>query len=181
MMLKPNDSWNWYFDDPNKALMLDLGDDMLFKVNLSAKLLANTVYTDCDFTVEDATAFQTFKEIVCNFELSTPRQAELVLNCIAAKRFHKPVQPKSWFFDPKGEGYTPEEGDIVRLTNSHNQGYFMVIEVCENASLCAFIEMGEFKLDVTKSLNLGEPIKVMHNRMECANHRFAQQPIALVS
>ncbi|EGU57677.1 hypothetical protein VITU9109_22691, partial [Vibrio tubiashii ATCC 19109] len=33
-MLKPSDKWTWYYDDSEGHLMLDLGDDMVFKTNL---------------------------------------------------------------------------------------------------------------------------------------------------
>jgi cell division protein ZapC len=180
-MLKPRDTWNWYFDNPSQALMLDLGNDMLFKVNLPKKSLVDCAHKQAFFSVEDASSFEIFKEKVSLLELCQARQAELVLNCVAAKRFHKPVQPKSWFFQPQGEGYTPCEGDIVHLLNSHSDGYFIVIEVCENASLCTYIEQQPFLLNGTKELQLGQPIKVMHDRMQCANQAFNQQLIALVS
>jgi cell division protein ZapC len=179
-MLKPRDTWNWFFDEQHDALMLDLGSDMLFRVNLPKKLLVECAYTSSDFTVDDASAFQAFKERVSNLNLTEPRQAELVLNCVASKRFHKPVQPKSWFFDPQGEEYLPNEGDIVHLKNGYGEGYFMVIEVCENASLCTYIETDDFMLDGRKGLTFGDPIKVMHNRMVCANQVFEEIPVALV-
>ena len=179
-MLKPSDTWMWFFEERENALMLDLGNDMLFKVNLPKKLLVDCAHTDNEFTVDDASAFQTYKQQASLLDLSKPRQAELVLNCVAAKRFHKPVQPKSWFFDSQGEGYVPNEGDIVHLHNRYSEGYFMVIEVCESASLCAYIEQNDFLLDGKKSLSLGQPIKVMHDRTLCANHNFAEMPVALV-
>lgn len=180
-MLKPRDTWNWFYDEQKNALMLDLGSDMLFKVNLPKKHLVDCAYTDTDFTVDDASAFMAFKESVTNLNLSEPRQAELVLNCVASKRFHKPVQPKSWFFDEQAKDYLPNEGDIVHLKNSHGEGYFMVVDVCENASLCAYIENDEFPLDGRKVLKFSESIKVMHNRMVCVNHLFEVLPVALVS
>lgn len=179
-MLKPNDTWTWFFDEREGALMLDLGNDMLFKVNLPSKLLVDCAYTENDFTVDDASAFQTFKEQASLLDLSLPRQAELVLNCVASKRFHKPVQPKSWFFEPSIDGYLPQEGDIIHLHNRYSEGYFMVIEVCETASLCAAIEQEAFLLDGSKSLGFGQPIKVMHDRMMCANQIFTNMPVALV-
>lgn len=36
-MLKPSDTWIWYMDESENSLMLDLGDDMVFKTNLSRK------------------------------------------------------------------------------------------------------------------------------------------------
>lgn len=179
-MLKPQDTWNWFYDELQNALMLELGSDMLFKVNLPKKLLVDCAYTNSDFTVDDASAFQAFKECTSNLNLSEPRQAELVLNCVASKRFHKPVQPKSWFFDSQDGYFLPKEGDIVHLKNGYGEGYFMVIDVCESASLCALVENTDFVLDGRKVVKFAEPIKVMHNRMVCANHVFEELPIALV-
>ncbi len=180
-MLKPQDTWNWFFDERENALMLDLGSDMLFRANLPKKLLVDCAFYEADFSVDDASAFQIFKGKASRFELSEARQAELALNCVAAKRFHKPVQPKSWFFEPQGDDhYCPDEGDIVHLKNQYGEGCFMVIEVCENASLCALIEPEEFVLDGNKELRFGEAIKVMHNRMICANQTFGVVPVALV-
>ena len=113
--------------------------------------------------------------------LSEPRQAELSLYCVAAKRFHKPVQPKSWFFDCLSDGQiAPEEGDLIRLTNSLSEGFFIVLEVGECASLCASVSLDGFALNGSKSLQFGQAIKVMHDRLTVANHLFHAQPIALV-
>ncbi|WP_413284452.1 cell division protein ZapC [Vibrio sp. MA40-2] len=179
-MLKPRDTWNWFYDEQEKALMLDLGNDMLFRVNIPNKLLVDCAYTDTDFTVDDASAFQEFKQRASKLELSEPRQAELTLNCVAAKRFHKPVLPKSWFFDLQEADYVPCEGDIIHLKNRNGEGYFMVIEVGDNASLCALVENEPFILDGRKELKFGEAIKVMHNRMARANHLFNSLNVALV-
>lgn len=104
-MLKPSDTWIWYMDESENSLMLDLGDDMVFKTNLSRKLLVECAMGQNNFTVDDASAFQTFKDQISLLGLSEPRQAELTLYCVAAKRFHKPVQPKSWFFDHQDGTY----------------------------------------------------------------------------
>ena len=61
-MLKPSDNWTWYYDDAGEHLMLDLGDDMLFKTNLSRKLMVDCALGVNEFSVDDATAFQTYKE-----------------------------------------------------------------------------------------------------------------------
>ncbi|WP_456297362.1 cell division protein ZapC [Vibrio sp. AK197] len=180
-MLKPNDKWTWYYDDGEGYLMLDLGQDMVFKTNLSRKLIVDCAEGVNEFSVDDASAFQTYKEQVSMLPLTQPRQAELVLYCVAAKRFHKPVQPKSWFFDSQSDGsYVPEEGDLISLTNSYGDSHFIVLDVGENASLCASINLDECALNGSKTLKFGEAIKVMHDRMLCINHQFLVQPIAMV-
>ncbi|WP_117235479.1 cell division protein ZapC [Vibrio maerlii] len=179
-MLKPSDTWKWYFDETTESLMLDLGNDMVFKTNIPHKMLVDCAKRDSDFCVDDASSYQTFKETISFLGLSEPRQAELALYCVAAKRFHKPVQPKSWFFDAQGQEYKPEEGDIVRLVNQHSLGYFIVLEAGESASLCTYVDLDEFHLSGSKSLAFGDSIKVMHDRLACANHILQSQPIALV-
>ncbi|MGL5654735.1 MAG: cell division protein ZapC, partial [Vibrio sp.] len=92
-MLKPSDKWSWYYSDREGYLMLNLGADMLFRTNLSRNLLVDCAFIENHFTVDDASDFQLYKEQIVSLPLSEPRQAELALYCIAAKRFHKPVQP----------------------------------------------------------------------------------------
>ncbi len=180
-MLKPSDKWTWYYDDAEQHLMLDLGDSMVFKTNLPRKLIVECAIGINEFCVDDASAYQTYKEQIALLGLSEPRQAELALYCVAAKRFHKPVQPKSWFFDcQQSDESAPEEGDFIHLTNNYNNGYFIVLEVGESASLCASVNLEAFELNGIKSLSFGQAIKVMHDRMQPANHHFNVQPIALV-
>ncbi|MCW8333775.1 cell division protein ZapC [Vibrio paucivorans] len=180
-MLKPSDKWTWYYDDREGNLMLDLGQDMVFKTNLSRKLLVDCALAINEFSVDDAAAFEIFREQLSYLSLSEPRQAELTLYCVAAKRFHKTVQPKSWFFDGLSSGdESPKEGDLIRMRNAHSDGYFIVLEVGESASLCACIDLDGFNLTSTKSLVFGQAIKVMHDRISVANHEFLSHPIAMV-
>lgn len=184
MMLKPSDKWTWYYDDTEQHLMLDLGDDIIFRTNLSKKLIVDCAIGINEFSVDDASAFQTYREQISFLNLSEARQAELTLYCTAAKRFHKPVQPKSWFFTPVIDGgYIPQEGDFVQLSNDHNDGFFIVLEVGDNASLCALVCTDDFMLDGMKLLEFGQAIKVMHDRMSNANSVLTQglHSMALVS
>ncbi|CAM3835934.1 Cell division protein ZapC [Vibrio aerogenes CECT 7868] len=158
--------------------MLDLGDDMLFRTLLPRKVLVTCAFASSQFTVEDAADYQLFLESLDGLNYSGPRLVELVLNCVASKRFHKPVQPKSWFFEPRSADFTPKEGNIVQLTNQFNQGRFIVLDVGENASLCLSAELEPFILSPGKELVFGQAIKVMHDRMECVNS--GSQKIALV-
>nr|WP_257973527.1 cell division protein ZapC [Vibrio parahaemolyticus] len=152
----------------------------MFQTNLSRKLLVNCAFSKNEFTVDDASAFQTFNERIRCLDINEYRQAELTLYCVAAKRFHKPVQPKSWFFDAQSTGHEPEEGDMVFLSNRYSEGVFIVLEPGEASSLCAYVGQEEFILDGHKTLQFGQPIKVMHDRMVCANHLFVMAPMAMV-
>ena len=145
--------------------MLDLGEDMVFRVNLPYKVLIDSAFDKCKFSVDDATAYQMFVEYISFLPLSEPRKVELALNCVAVKRFHKPMLPKSWFFETQAEGHLPEEGEIVSLKNDLGEGHFIIIENHECASMCMLVDMDSFALNPIKYMAFCEPIKVMHNRM----------------
>ena len=179
-MLKPRDNWTWYFDDKENRLMLDLGEDMLFKTNLCRKRLVDHAIDVNTFCVDDATSYQVYLESLSCLDLSQPRQTELALYCVAAKRFHKPVQPKSWFFD---EGYFDNqaaEGDIVTLANANGKGQFIVLEVNDGVCLLARVSLDGFLLREGKTLAFGEPIKVMQDRIAGTFHAKLNPTIALV-
>ncbi len=180
-MLKLSDTWNWYYDHSKSALMLDLDDGMLFKANLKTKDLIPCAFQTNQFSVEDAQAFHTFRDSIATLPLSEPRQAELNLNCVAAKRFHKPVQPKSWFFDAGVGVGQPQEGMLVQMTNEHNSGFFIVVEAGDNASICALVDLESFSLNAHKSLGFGDMVKVMHDRMTEIEFVEVAAPISMVS
>ncbi|CAM2944549.1 cell division protein ZapC [Vibrio rarus] len=180
-MLKLNDTWNWYYDDENASLMLEISDDIVFCSNLARKVLVEAAFKPQKFSVEDADIYHLFQDSVKGLPLSIPRQAELVLKAVAVKRFHKPVQPKSWFFDTQSQGYHPMEGEVVELQNQYNTGYFMVVETSDTASIVVSVNSDDFYLTGSKSLSFCQPIKVMHDRMRSANALFCQSHIQMVS
>lgn len=166
IMLKPSDTWTWYYDNKAQSLMLDLGMDMVFCVNLPHKVLVEGAFSECKFSVDDASAYQMFVEHISYLPLSEPRKVELALNCVAAKRFHKPMLPKSWFFETQSDaGYAPEEGEVISLKNDLGEGRFIIVENYECASMCMLVDMDAFALNPTKYMAFCEPIKVMHDRM----------------
>ena len=177
-MLKPNNSWMWYYDQKYDALMLDLGDDMVFRVAVPTKNLVPCAFTRSTFTVDDASAYQSFLEGMSDLELSAPRKAELALNAVAASRFHKPLMPKSWFFNQKSAGYSPQLGDIVTLNTELGEGHFLIIENSGSASLCMMADTASLPLTAAKEMAFCETIKVMNDRMS-AYEGAVEAPITL--
>ncbi|GAD90332.1 MULTISPECIES: cell division protein ZapC [Vibrio] len=180
-MLKLNDTWNWYYDEEQSSLMLEISEEMVFRSNLPRKVLIESAFKPQKFSVEDADIYHVFQDSVKGLPLSIPRQAELVLKAVAVKRFHKPVQPKSWFFDTQSNGYQPQEGEVVELQNEYNTGYFMVVESSDTASIVVSVNSDDFYLSGSKHLSFCQPIKVMHDRMRSANALFFQAQIQMVS
>ncbi|WP_087017692.1 cell division protein ZapC [Thaumasiovibrio subtropicus] len=178
-MLKPNNQWTWFYDAEGQQLMLDLGADMMFKTAIPANRLIPDATRRIPFSVEDATLFQTYSDMVHHLPLTAPRRAELVLNAIAAHRYHKPMLPKSWFFTACGDIDAPELGEVVVLETEHGQGHFIVVENSGNASLVMSASLEPVSLDGNKMLNFCDTIKVMNDRMQIAyfdemKHQYAK-------
>lgn len=180
-MLKFSDTWKWYYDEDKSSLMLHISDEMVFHTNLTRKVLSQSAFNPQPFSVDDAYQYQLFQETIKGLDLSTPRKAELVLKSVSIKRFHKPVQPKSWFFDTQSDNYHPQEGEIIELQNELNSGFFLVVDVAETASIVVSVNIDDFYLTATKTLSFCQPIKVMHDRMRAANTLFCQSRIQMVS
>lgn len=180
-MLKLSDTWNWYYDEEKSSLMLEISEEMVFRADLPRKVLVESAFKPQPFSVEDAHLYEMFQHSVRGLDISVPRQAELILKAVTVKRFHKPVQPKSWFFDACGDDYQPEEGEIVELSNGLNSGVFLVVEASETASIVVSVNLEDFYLTESKTLAFCQPIKVMHDRMRPANAIYTQTNIRLVS
>ncbi|RXJ74299.1 cell division protein ZapC [Veronia nyctiphanis] len=164
-MLKPNSSWKWYFDTDTDSLMLELGQDMVFKVAIASKHLIPDAFMDIPFSVDDASLFHLYSDGLTGLSLSGPRKAELVLNAVAANRFHKPLLPKSWFFQDIGGDLSPETGSIVELKTETGKAPFLVIENSGAASLCMLAAEADLALTGKKNMVFCEAIKVMNDRL----------------
>ena len=178
-MLKPNNSWMWYYDQKYDALMLDLGDNMIFRVAIPTKNLIPCAFTRSTFTVDDASAYQTFLEGAAILDLSEPRKVELALNAVAASRFHKPLMPKSWFFKQQSAGLQPQTGNVVTLTTELGEGQFLIIENSGSASLCMMANTTSLPLNAAKEMPFCETIKIMNDRMTDYEEVMLEAPITL--
>ncbi|KJF80902.1 cell division protein ZapC [Photobacterium angustum] len=178
-MLKPDNSWKWYFDAEMNSLMLELNDDMLFRVSLPSKLLTPEAKISDIFNVDDIEAYQNFQEQIAHLPISAARKCELALNATAARRFHKPMMPKSWYFVPQ-QGVEPLQGQVITLMTASCNAHYVVIENSGVASLCMLADVATVDLDGVKSMEFCETIKVMNDRMSPCSVENEQRHFALV-
>ncbi len=166
MKLKPDDNWRWYFDSGQQRLMLDLADGMLFRSRYPMSMLTPDAFTESAFCVDDAALFFTYQEKCQRITIPQAEKAELILNALVANRFMKPLMPKSWHFaSHSDEGFRPTTGDIVtvHLLDRDEDAILLVVEEGEKASLC-LLAQSQLMLNA-KTLQLGDPIKIMHDRL----------------
>ncbi|UJF18088.1 cell division protein ZapC [Vibrio sp. SS-MA-C1-2] len=178
-MLKPNNDWEWYYESECNSLLLDLGNEYVFRVSIPMKNLVPTAKESSSFSVNDAATFQIFNESLKDLDIVDNRGPEVLLNAIAAVRYHKPLMPKSWFFTDSGVDFSPQQGEVVTMCNDLNCGRFLILENSGAASLCICIE-ASFELSESKTLHFCETIKVMNDRMSQYQQQSHANNYALV-
>ena len=180
-MLKPTNEWKWYFDAELGKLMLHLGQEQsAFSVSISRRNLIADAYSSTPFSVDDASCLLTYQDAINETGLPGACQTELVLNAVAAKRFHKPFLPKSWFFHPHNAAVAPMEGSLIELVTSTDSAQFIVIENTGSASLCMLAQTADFQLNENKSMQFCDTIKVMNDRIFVLEEKAGLQSLALV-
>ncbi|MDA9556096.1 cell division protein ZapC [Vibrio sp.] len=166
-MLKPSEDWKWNFKESLKCLVLET-ETTDIKTSLLKRNLTVEAFSDSEFTIEDAAVLHSFQEYLLPIKLEEESMDMIALNCTAAVRFFKPVLPKSWFFDysqGESDGELPV-GQVIKLKNELNTAQFMVVDSSEQASLVVMIDPLPFLLTSSKSMNTGEIIKVMNDRVQ---------------
>ncbi|MCW1890404.1 cell division protein ZapC [Vibrio chagasii] len=88
-MLKPSDTWSWYYDEQQCSLMPKNPRRGYDFQNESGPTMVDCAFRDNEFTADDASLIPTFKEQISGLELPEPRQAELALNA------HKEAFPQA--------------------------------------------------------------------------------------
>lgn len=165
MKLKPDDNWQWFYDNDYDRMMLEINGGLLFCSRFSGKMLIPSARHSAPFSVDDATAFYMFEESLKALNLSSEHRSQLILNSLVVARYLKPIMPKSWYFQVLNSGYQPATGHLVQavLTESHQTVLLLVVESNQVASLCVLAQV-QAQLPL-KCLQLGDAIKLMNDRL----------------
>ena len=160
-------AWQWHFDQENQRLALDLDADLMFVSALGPRQLIADGFEQHGFAVPHARDYHHYLEMLeSRLGLGGDMAMQISLNAVAAKYFHRPLMPKSWFFQSAGasQARAVEAGQVVRLASDSQIRHYFVVESDTNASLLLLIER-DHQLSGTKSIGQFSVIKVMNDRL----------------
>ena len=162
LMLEPKTDWYWYIEQ--HTLCISLGDDMQFTTAYNLDKLVNTPHKQRFFNMAD---FECYLHLADRLEesgiaLSGAQTTQVLLNACAALAFHKPVTPKSWYFDVQENCGVNKQ--LAILEGKFANGQVLVLAHEYSTATCMLLST-ELQLNETKSLKQFQLIKVMSDRL----------------
>jgi len=175
-MLTPTKDWYWQYDEQQKRLTLDLGEDMLFVTPYATKQLSGGVLVSQGFSLENMEFYTRLQQELeaSGLKLSPAMKTQIAINATAVKSFYRPLMPKSWYFQ-RQENF----GDFHQLSVLNSEcgsALVLVIEREGQSALCMLLSQ-QLTLCEDKELNQFDVIKVMQDCL-CPYLPEISQPLA---
>lgn len=187
MIIEPKECWHWGFCRNSDSLVLHLDTNLKFVCAIQHKQLISSVTPAAGskyaFCMQDAELYYQVIEALSALSLSDPQRVQIALNFIANSKFHRPLMPQSWFFDPQViQSYQAQVAELVELKGQfysnttgllvNGTAQFLVVETNESMSTLMLIDP-ELQLKSGKTLQTFQQIKVMNDRLRPV---IAQEP-----
>jgi cell division protein ZapC len=174
-MLQPQSNWFWFTE--NRQLMLSMGEQWQCTTAYGEKQIVDLPSVDISsgncgtkdsekwFSLSDTQWYLTIANslVASGANFSEAQLTHILINATAALRFHKPISPKSWFFD-EVENYGVHNR-LARINNILNSGVVLILSDEEPLATCMLIS-AHLHLTEVKHLEQFELIKVAKNRLE---------------
>lgn len=161
-MLTPTKDWYWQYDEQQKRLTLDLGEDMLFVTPYAAKQLSGDVMVSQGFSLENMEFYTCLQQQLdaSGLKLSPAVKTQIAINATAIKSFYRPLMPKSWYF--QRQTHCGDFHQLAVLSSDLGSALVLVVEREGQSALCMMLSQ-ELALCEDKKLNQFEVIKVMQD------------------
>jgi cell division protein ZapC len=156
---------DWYWFSENSQLMLSMGDQWQCTTAYGAKEIVNLPESKQPFSLQDAECYVTLANSLQNNShgFSDAKLSHMLINATAAIVFHKPVSPKSWFFD-EVECFGSHHR-LASVSNQFNVGAVIVL-TDESPLVSCMVISDEFQLNFSKSVKQFTVIKLAENRLD---------------
>lgn len=162
-MLHPMSDWYWFTE--NGQLMLSMGKEWLCTTAYGQKQIIDLPKTHQLFNLSDTECYLLLADHLndSGHHFSDAQLTHILINATAAKMFHKPVTPKSWFLDViESFGFHHR---LARVNNKFNSGIIIVLTEERDLATCMLIS-SKLQLNEYKCLKQFDLIKVAKNRLE---------------
>jgi len=164
-MLQASQKWNWIACSKSNALLLDMGNEMVFCTPYKIRNLTNDVLENPAFSLTDANFYEQVFSYLDDFKLWSEAQiCQISLNATAVKHYLKPMLTKSWFFELY-QGTEPSMDAIIQLKSKKQMGQFLIVDHTIEGSVCICLEEN-YCLDDNFKLKQFEAIKVLNDRIQ---------------
>ncbi|MBC3767506.1 cell division protein ZapC domain-containing protein [Neptunicella marina] len=164
MMLQPSMYWCWVMDEDTQCLTLEL-EEGVYHTPYKSKHLLGHVSLPQEFTLEHLQCFTSVEEDIQQFAagLTSELASQIAINAVAARFFHKPLAPKSWYFTkPRLHGM---HHHFALLQCKREQLKVYIVEKEAQASVCMLIS-SQVALDESAQLKPFSLIKVMNDYLQ---------------
>ena len=161
-MLQPMSDWYWFSE--NSQLMLSMGKEWQCTTAYGQKQIIDIPQSQL-FSLCDTEYYLSFGNhlVASGARFSEAQLTHILINATAAIMFHKPVTPKSWFFD-EIESFG-SHNRLSRISNRFDSGIVLVLTDEQSLVTCMLIS-SKLQLNENKFLKQFELIKLAKNRLE---------------
>jgi cell division protein ZapC len=162
-MLHPLSDWYWFTE--NNRLMLSLGDEWQCTTAYGQQQIIDMPKSHQLFNLSDTECYLSLADhlLASGGDFTDAQLTHILINATAATMFHKPVTPKSWFFDEiESYGFNNR---LARVVNKFDTGIVVVLTDERYLASCMLIS-SQFQLNENKYLKQFDLIKLAKNRLE---------------
>lgn len=162
-MLQPRSDWYWFSE--SGQLMLSMGKEWQCTTAFGEKQIIDLPKSQQLFSLSDTEYYLGFANHLhaCGAQFSDAQLTHILINATAAIMFHKPISPKSWFFD-EIEAYGFHHR-LARVSNKYNSAAVLVL-TDEHALVTCMLISSKLQLNDNKILKQFELVKLAKNRLE---------------
>ena len=162
-MLQPMSDWYWFSE--NSRLKLSMGKEWQCTTAFGQQQIIDLPKSQQLFNLSDTECYLSFAHhlLASGGQFSDAQLTHILINATAAIMFHKPVPPKSWFFDEiESFGFHHR---LARVANKFNSGVVLVL-TDEQALVTCMLISSKLQLNENKFLRQFDLIKLAKTRLE---------------